>query len=173
MAKQTEFTTDNATYVFQHPGIQYSEQMKDDATDRSGRLMPHKYYQKIMDNVIVQPAVDNAYFDELEGSKTETFKPDETEYTFVMPENKVKAEMEYQFMGKNGRPSQVNTKEQIMKHIVRVDDEPVSFDFFEELGDPAEYNEVIDAASTFFQNTEFMKVMSAASRFLRGQKVQS
>lgn len=171
MAKQTTFETGKGKYVFQHPGIRFSEQMKDDAKDRNGKFMPDKYYKSIMDNVIVQPGVDYKFFDELEGDKTETIKPNDVEYTLVHPGTKKLSEMEYQFMGEKGIPSEVNIKEQLMKNIIKSNDEPVSFEFFDELGDVEEYQEVMKAARNFKDNLEFFKVMNAAARFLGGQKV--
>lgn len=171
MAKQTTFETDNGKYIFQHPGIRFSEQMKDEAKDRNGKFMPHKYYQQIMQNVIVEPAVDYAYFDELEGKKSDTFQPSETEYKLVHPGTKTVAEMDYQFLGENGIPSEVNRKEQLMKHFITVKNEPVSFKFFDELGNIEEYYEVTKVASDFKNNLEFTEVMNAASRFLGGKEV--
>lgn len=171
MAKQQTFETDNQKYVFQHPGIQFSEQMKDDSRDQNGKFMPHKYYKKIMESVIVEPKVDFSYFDELEGAEEEKVQPDETEYTLVHPGTKTTAEMEYHMMNGKGVPSEVSTKEQLMKHIIKVDGKEVSFKYFDEKGDIEEYNEVIDAASSFFRDTEFKKVMDAAGRFLRGKQI--
>lgn len=172
MAKQHTFKAKSGNeYLFQHPGIRYSEEMKDESKDQNGKFMPHRYYQKIMENVIVKPGVDYAYFDELEGDKEQTLKPFDTEFTLVYPGAKTLSEMAYQFMDGRGQPSIVKTKEGLMKHIIKIDGKPVSFDYFDETGNIEEYNDVTDEASTFYQNTEFQEVMSAARRFLGGEEV--
>lgn len=171
MAKQTTFETDNGKYIFQHPGIRFSEQMKDEAKDQNGKFMPQKYHKKTMENVIVEPKVDYDYFDELEKGKTKTLKPSDTEYTLVYPDTKTISEMQYYFLDGRGRMSELNAKEQFMKHIIKVDENPVTFEFFDELGDIQEYNEVISAAKDFLEDTEFLKVVNAAGDFLRGQEV--
>src|SRR5690625_4137943 len=127
------FETEKGKYIFQHPGIRYSEQMKDDSKDRNGKMMWHRYYEKIMDNVIVEPKVSYEYFDELDGDKEETIKINDTEYQLVYPGTKTLSEMTYHFTDSRGLPSEVNTKEQLMKNIIRVDDNPVSYEFFDEL----------------------------------------
>lgn len=171
MSKQQTFKTDKQEYLFQHPGIRFSEQMKDEAKDQNGKFMPHKYYEQIMKNVIVQPAVDYAFFDGLEGGNTEVFESGGTEFTFVYPETKVLSQMAYRFLDGKGLPSLVSTKEELMKHIIKLDDEPVTFDYFDKYGTVEQYTKVTDAASEFFQNTEFQEVMNAARRFLNGEEI--
>lgn len=171
MAKQETFKTQHAEYIFQHPGIRFAEQMKDDAKDRNGKFMPHKYYEQIMKNVVVQPGVDYGYFDELEGEKVEVVESDGSEFELVYPGTKVLSNMAYRFQDGNGLQSQVNTKEELMKHIIRKDGEAVSYDYFDEKGTITQFTEVTDEAAVFFRDTEFQEVMNAARRFLGGEEV--
>ncbi|NGP45967.1 hypothetical protein G4V62_13795 [Bacillaceae bacterium SIJ1] len=170
MAKQKEFESNGQKYIFQRPPLSYVGKMTDDSKDQNGRLIPEKYYRKIMENVIVSPNVDFSFFDEIEQNKEKTFKPYDTEYTFVYPGAKKIAEMEYDMQDGRGAPSELKTHEQLMKHIIRVDGEEVSFDFFEESDEVGEFFEVIDEAAKFFKDNEFKEVVGEAVAFFRGKK---
>ena|SRR5690625_1009919 len=172
MSKQIEFKTDNATYIFQHPGIRYVDEMSDKSLDKNNRNMPHRYNELMMENVIVSPAVNYAYFDKLEGDKKEVFEINGRKYEFVNPGAKTLSEMSYHFTDGEGKPSQVKVKEQFMKHIIKYDGEVVSYDFFDELGDIREFNTVIEKSTVFVQNTEFMRVMTACRQFLNGEEIE-
>lgn len=171
MAKQQTFKTDNGEYLFQHPGIRYSEQIKDESKDRNGKMMIHKYYEKIMESVIVQPNVNYAYFDDLEGGTEKVITSEGEDFTLVHPGTKKLSEMGYKFLDGKGVPSIVNTKEEVMKNIIRKDDKPVDFDYFDDNGTVTQYTEVTDAGLGFFKDTEFQEVMIAARRFLNGEEV--
>src|SRR5690606_11831938 len=141
------------------------------AKDSNGRTVPEKFYKLMMEHVIVSPRIDFKYFDEIEPNKEKRFKVNETEYTFVYPGAKKFAEIEFDCLDENDVPSEAKTHENLLKHIVRVNGEPVNFDFFEELEDPSEFFEVINAAAKFFVGNEFKQVMNAAISFFRGKKI--
>ena len=170
MSKHKEFESNGQKYIFQRPPLAHIGKMTDDAK-QGGRIVPVKYYKLIMDNVIVSPKTSFKFFDEIEPNKEQTFQPNDIEYTFVYPGAKKCAEMEFDMTDEQGNPSEARIHEQLLAHIIRVDGKPVDFDFFEELDDPSEFFEVIDAAADFFRNNEFKKVMDAAISFFRGKKI--
>lgn len=172
MSKQIEFKTNHTTYVFQHPGIRYVDEMSDKSKDRNSRPMPHRYNELMMENVIVEPGVSYAYFDELEKGKKETHEINGQEYTLVHPGSEILSKMAYYFADSEGRPSEVSMKEQFMKHIIQHDGKPVSYDFFDEIGDIKGFNEITTKAAEFMKNTEFMRVMSACRQFLNGEEIE-
>lgn len=170
MSKHKEFESNGQKYIFQRPPLSEVGRIAD-AAKRNGRIVPVRYYKLIMDNVIVSPKTSFKFFDEIEPNKEQVFQLNDVEYTFVYPGAKKFAEIEFEMLDDQDNPSEAKIHEQLLKHIIRVDGKPVDFEFFEELDDPTEFFDVIDAAADFFRNNEFKKVMIAATAFFRGKKI--
>lgn len=168
--KRKEVTINGRHYIFQRPPFSEIGKITDSAKE-NGRVVPLKFYKLMMEHVIVSPKVDFKYFDEIEPNKEKKFKPNDTEYTFVYPGAKRFAEIEFDCLDENDNPSEAKIHEVMLKHIIRVNGEPVDFDFFEALDDSEEFFEVINAAADFFRSNEFKQVMNAAISFFRGKKI--
>lgn len=169
MAKQEVIQVGKNEYLLQHPGIRYSEQMKDDAKDKNGKMQLDKFYQAIMRNVIFEPNVSFKYFDEIDAELTKEVEGDNAVYQLVYPGAKETALMMNRFMDGSGRPSEMRSKEQLLKHIVKIDGEEVTFEYFDKVGGIKDYNLVVSEASDFIQEFEFQKVMAESRRFLTGE----
>ena len=169
--KTKEFVVNGRRYIFQRPPFSEIGRITDAAKDSNGRLVPMKFYKLMMEHVIVSPRVDFRYFDEIEPVKEKKICPNETEYTLIYPGAKRIAEIEFECLDENDNPSEAKIHELLLKEVIRVNGEPINFDFFEELEDESEFFTVMDEAAEFFRSNEFSQVLKAAAAFFRGKKV--
>lgn len=64
---QESHTVQGVTYTFQFPGVKNTLEILDRSRNAFGNVVDSKYYEELMDNVIVEPKTDWDYWDEHNG----------------------------------------------------------------------------------------------------------
>lgn len=65
--KFNEGTKEEKVYLFQHPGVRMGVQIRDRSKDQFGNLIEEKYWEQLMQHVIVKPKTDWDYWEENDG----------------------------------------------------------------------------------------------------------
>lgn len=164
--KQKEVTIKGTKYLLQRPSRRYVDEMKDRCMNKQGILLLEKYNKESLKNVVVQPSgLTFSDFEDKCKAETSVFLGEEIEYELITPSPSVISSFGNKILSDKGVPSEVKRKEFLMEHVIRVKGQPVDYDFFEDF-ETEEFDDVIRAAQSHLEESEFSQLVAQTRRFL-------